>query len=86
MPSTHAPGRERNFTESHPKSGPALLSSDRHVTFLSSIMCFQLHGLPALLYVGLSGDFLGGLVAFVSTLKVEFKLELVARAKKGVKE
>lgn len=86
MPSTHAPGRERKFTESHPKSGPALLSSDRHVTFLWSSICFQLHGLPALLYVGLSGDFLGGLIAFASTFKVEFKLELEAKAKKGVKE
>lgn len=49
-------------------------------------MCFQLRGLPALLYVGLSGDFLGGLIAFASTFKVEFKLELEAKAKKGVKE
>jgi len=34
--------------------------------------------------VGLSGDFIGGLVAFISTLNVEFKLELEAKAKKGV--
>ena len=41
-----------------------------------------------LTYVGLSGDFLGGLIAFASTLKVEFELELEleAKAKKGVKK
>jgi hypothetical protein len=49
-------------------------------------MCCRFHDLPALLYVGLSGDFLGGLIAFASTLKVEFKLELEAKAKKGVKK
>lgn len=38
-----------------------------------------------MLYVGLSGDFLSGLIAFASTLKVEFNLELEAKAKKGTK-
>jgi hypothetical protein len=47
---------------------------------------YKFHGLPALLYVGLSGDFLGGLIAFASTLKVELELELEAKAKKGVKK
>lgn len=33
--------------------------------------------------MGLSGDFLGGLIAFASACKVEFKVELEAKAKNG---
>jgi NAD(P)H-hydrate repair Nnr-like enzyme with NAD(P)H-hydrate dehydratase domain len=48
-----------------------------------SLYCAQFKSLPALLYVGGTGDFLGGLIAFiVCAVKVQASLSFKANAKK----
>lgn len=44
----------------------------------------KLLSLPALLYVGGTGDFLGGLIAFIAcSVKFQASLSFKAKAKKG---